>query len=74
MERSGSNDEYGRCKTSISIVEEIPLTSVDKGYNFISNGNFNFNERQKRIDFVLVFRNKDEKFVENSKKREIFEV
>jgi hypothetical protein len=74
MERNDSNGDYGSCKTSISIVEEIPLTSVDKGYNFISNGNFNFNERQKRIDFVLVFRNKDEKFIENSKKREIFEV
>jgi hypothetical protein len=71
MERSDSN---GSCKTSISVVEEIPLRSVDKGYNSISNGNFDFNQRQKRIDFVLVFRNKDEKFVENSKKREIFEV
>ena len=76
MESNKSSDDFESCK--MLNVQLIPFTTLDNGLNSLSNGDINYNsiinERQKRIDFVLVFRNKDEKLLENSKARNIFEV
>lgn len=67
--RKSSIDDYTSCLTDMSANEEIPFHVIN-GLNMISNSIYT-NEGQKRIDFVLVFKTKDEN---NSKARKIFEV
>lgn len=69
MDSLSSSDEYMSCSTNMSAIEEIPFHSIN-GLNMISNGIYT-NESQKRVDFVLVFKTKDES---NAKQRQIFEV